>query len=634
MSEQIKATIIAHSKSSVNGKEIVTFELEYPRFIHSEILTHRLFSRNAASSRAIPIEKVIEQVSTSPAVPCHWGKNQSGMQAKEEVTNKINSMGHWIDAASSAAYHAGKLKHHGLHKQVVNRILEPFQMMKTVLTATEFDNFFWLRKHCYSDDTEVLTASGWKFIKDVGVGDEVVSLNPNTKRTEFATVSETVGWKSEGEAIKFTGQGVDLLVSDNHRMLVWEGDDLTFKLAKDLVGTNPRLFKSCVVDGVDKKSLDYKKGKFLGFYLGNGWKYKSKNTHNSGIIVCKGDTHGHNVIAEIYTIAKELFVGKNVSVFVKDGVYHCKVDGKSVYEQFKDYPNATDKDIPNWVFKSSSSLKKGVFDGMLLADSNILKQSGGLKYYTSSAKMADSFQRLCLEVGTSGTLATDDRVGSVSQGVDSLGSNYKIETKSIGYRVSVNLQRNAPKLKETPKFVDYDGTFVCLSLDKNHTLYVRRNGKAVWSGNCDAQPEIKLLAEKMWEALQESNPNTIDPEGWHVPYYKKGFWMQSMEDSLEDALAISSSCCAQVSYRLLDDSLEKARTIYARLVESAPVHASPFEHQASPMDYPDAVDTTELAGIEGATHIDREGNVWSGNFKSWVQYRQLIKNNACWEYKE
>ena len=303
--QQISAKIVAHSKSSVNAKEIVTFELNYPRFCHSEIMTHRLFSRNAASSRAIPIEKVIEQVSASPAVPCHWGKNQPGMQAKEEVTNKINSMGHWIDAASSAAYHAGKLKHHGLHKQVVNRILEPFQMMKTVVTATEFDNFFWLRKHP------------------------------------------------------------------------------------------------------------------------------------------------------------------------------------------------------------------------------------------------------------------------------------------------------------------------------------------------DAQPEIKLLAEKMWEALQGSEPNTLDPKDWHVPYYKKGFWMQGMEDSLEDALAISSSCCAQVSYRLLDDSLEKARDIFKKLVESKPVHASPFEHQATPIQetcYHKGKELNEYGDQgtweEGVTHLDREDNFWSGNFKGFVQHRQLIPDNACWNYKE
>ena len=302
---EIKATIIAHSKSSVNGKEIVTFELEYPRFIHSELMTHRLFSRNAASSRAIPVAKMIEQVRTSPAVPCHWGKNQPGMQAKEELvgSSKIDVMGEWQLAALNAADSADFMSNEGAHKQLVNRILEPFQMMKTVLTATELDNFFWLRKHA------------------------------------------------------------------------------------------------------------------------------------------------------------------------------------------------------------------------------------------------------------------------------------------------------------------------------------------------DAQPEIKVLAEKMWEALQSSNPVELEPGDWHTPYFGAGYWLKDCGVPLEDALAISSSCCAQVSYRLLDDSLEKAREIFRKLVESKPVHASPFEHQATPMKYAKtdgfcADDTFEGLYQEGVTHADKNYNFWSGNFKGWIQHRQLIEDNTCWKYEE
>jgi hypothetical protein len=313
---EIKVKIIADSKSSVDGKRITTFELEYPRFIHSELMTHRMFSRNAASSRAIPISKMIEQVRTSPAVPCHWGKNQPGMQAKEEITGSelIDVKGEWSFAAQNAAESAEFMANEGVHKQVVNRILEPFQMMKTVLTATEFDNFFWLR---------------------------------------------------------------------NHK---------------------------------------------------------------------------------------------------------------------------------------------------------------------------------------------------------------------------------------------------------------------------DAQPEIKRLAELMLEAMNGSEPIPLLPGEWHLPYYgEHGALFGNFSDKeLEDALAISSSCCAQVSYRLLDDSIEKARMVYKRLVESSPVHASPFEHQATPMKYTTCVDQCmsnlnkdpqKLTQLDvewegGITHADREGDYWSGNFKSWIQHRQLIPGNVCNNYKE
>jgi len=306
----ISASIVAHSKCANTGKEIVTFELIYPRFIHIELLVHRLFSRNAASSRAIPASKMIEQVRNAPAMPIHWGKNQPGMQAKEELgkMTKAAVICEWEEAAVQVAVSAKAMSDMGAHKQVVNRLLEPFQWMKTVVTATEWDNWFWLRNHS------------------------------------------------------------------------------------------------------------------------------------------------------------------------------------------------------------------------------------------------------------------------------------------------------------------------------------------------DAQPEIKRLAEVMLESLQTSVPNHLEPGEWHVPYYEHGKWddrggaRDKFCRTLQEALAISSSCCAQVSYRQLDDSLEKAQMIYHRLVESEPVHASPFEHQATPMassqvgNLCPSVNLASFPGSwqDGITHCDKHGRLWSGNFKGWVQHRQLIPNNTKW----
>lgn len=144
----IEAKIIAHSKAPC-GIELITLELEYPRFIHSEFMTHRVFSRNAASSRAIPVKKMLEQVKTNPVVPHHWGQNQAGMQARTEISpdRREEAEHQWRRAAGHAAYFAEQLHGLGLHKQIVNRLLEPFQWMKTIVTATEWDNFFELRRH-------------------------------------------------------------------------------------------------------------------------------------------------------------------------------------------------------------------------------------------------------------------------------------------------------------------------------------------------------------------------------------------------------------------------------------------------------------------------------------------------------
>jgi len=288
----ISAKILAYSRD-YRGRYIVSWELEYPRFIHGEFMTHRLFSRNAASSRAIPVAAMIQAVLDNPAKPIHWGMNQPGMQAKQELEpfEMAHVMLMWEEAAYEAAMSARAMDLMGAHKQIANRILEPFQTMKTVMTATCLDNFFWLRNHE------------------------------------------------------------------------------------------------------------------------------------------------------------------------------------------------------------------------------------------------------------------------------------------------------------------------------------------------DAQPEIRELARLMWEALQGENAVLLEPGDWHVPYFGAGYWLKNCGIPLEDALAISASCCAQVSYRRLDDTLEKAKDIFQRLVDSKPVHASPFEHQATPMKR-----NADFRN-KGITHKDRKGNYWSGNFIGFIQHRQLLDDHTCWEYK-
>jgi hypothetical protein len=142
----LEVKIIADSISNAN-KRITTLQLKYQRFIHAEFLTHRDFSRNASSSRAIPVAKMIEQVRNDPAMPIHWGQNQPGMQASGEVQHTLAAQELWAVSARIAAEIAREMSVLGLHKQVANRILEPFQWIHVVVTSTEWDNFFELRAH-------------------------------------------------------------------------------------------------------------------------------------------------------------------------------------------------------------------------------------------------------------------------------------------------------------------------------------------------------------------------------------------------------------------------------------------------------------------------------------------------------
>lgn len=142
----ISARVIADSISESHHR-ITTLQLAYPRFIHAEFMTHRVFSRNASSSRAIPVRKMIDQIRQEPAMPIHWGQNQPGMQADNEIQHAKAAEDLWRQAARHAAYYADQMHMLGLHKQVANRILEPFQTIHVVVTATDWQNFFDLRLH-------------------------------------------------------------------------------------------------------------------------------------------------------------------------------------------------------------------------------------------------------------------------------------------------------------------------------------------------------------------------------------------------------------------------------------------------------------------------------------------------------
>ncbi len=143
-----KAEIIADSING-HGCRLTTFALTYHRYIHSEVMTYRMWSRNASSSRAIPVEKNIKYVENLQLYPLHWGANQKGMQAYQEIDKEIQQEAilTWDYARENALVAAKKLTSLGVHKQIVNRLLEPFNTITTLVTATDYSNFFAQRCH-------------------------------------------------------------------------------------------------------------------------------------------------------------------------------------------------------------------------------------------------------------------------------------------------------------------------------------------------------------------------------------------------------------------------------------------------------------------------------------------------------
>jgi hypothetical protein len=148
MSCEVK--IIEDSINPYNGVRLTTMQLKYWRGFHSEFMTHRVFSRNASSSRAIPIKTFLKQVWNDPAMPIHWGANQPGMKARTELTGfrKWFAQAIWkVTGKAVCAFVWTANLVSKPHKQTFNRLLEPWQYISVIVTATEWDNFFELRDH-------------------------------------------------------------------------------------------------------------------------------------------------------------------------------------------------------------------------------------------------------------------------------------------------------------------------------------------------------------------------------------------------------------------------------------------------------------------------------------------------------
>jgi thymidylate synthase ThyX len=139
-----RARVIADSISP-QGFRVTSIEALMHRFVLAEANTHRVFSRNSASSRAIPFGKQVEKVLTDPAYPVVWASEKKGMSGGEEIEDTVTAKLLWDAARDAAVRNASELANLGVHKSIVNRLLEPHMWHTVIITSTAWDNFFKLR---------------------------------------------------------------------------------------------------------------------------------------------------------------------------------------------------------------------------------------------------------------------------------------------------------------------------------------------------------------------------------------------------------------------------------------------------------------------------------------------------------
>ena len=193
----ITAKVICDSISE-QGIRLTTFEIEYPRIVMSEFNTMRAISKNSSSSRAIPVSKMLEHTKNINLKPVYFGSKKSGMQAGDELDGNdlINAKLFWEAALFDAVTWATELDELGVAKEVTNRLVEPFQLVKVVCTATDWGNFFNLRLHPDSDPNICMLA--YKMYESMEK-----SKPYELKEGEYHLPYVNVGWNGKGEMCYF-----------------------------------------------------------------------------------------------------------------------------------------------------------------------------------------------------------------------------------------------------------------------------------------------------------------------------------------------------------------------------------------------------------------------------------------------
>lgn len=366
---------------------------------------------------------------------------------------------------------------------------------------------FWLHNNwgaCYDRETEVLTETGWMKFSDLPRDVKVATLDPATHRLEYQQPTAYHKIPYSGDLIHFRCQGVDLMVTPNHRMYVhpvksrfpddpkeWrvveaQECNLHFRTKKDAfwVGEDVETHK---VGDVDVPMDDWIE--FLGYFLsegccGNGKARKIKRKKYAAAaaamgINCRDEWESERVSYTVMICQKK---PEGVALMegvlsrlpwkfcrVKEGwVVHCK----ALWQQLRVLGKAHEKRIPNYVRQLCRRQQRILFDAMMAGDGTY---AGHATYYTSSPGLADDVQELLLKIGLAGDVSRTDRVGR---------DNGSGVTRHVEYRVNVKMERLTPRPQHghRPLYVPYLGAVYCVTVP-NGLVYVRRGGVAQWSGN-------------------------------------------------------------------------------------------------------------------------------------------------------
>ena len=367
--------------------------------------------------------------------------------------------------------------------------------------------------YCYSQDTEVLTNEGWKFFYDLSGAESVATLNPISNVIEYQKPVGYNKFKYKGEVYKLDSRRIDFCVNPGHKLFVGVGntyykcDKSNFKLlpVNDVMGYKFLKFKrNGVYHGNDVNYFELPSVKYNNYrYSDYGDVIKipmSDWLRFFGIWLAEGDL-GRRKNKFSYVVRISLN-DENNRLLVKSwceklgfGVLEYRrwllISNKQLYMYLDQFGKSHDKFIPDHIKNLSVEYLKILFDSMMLGDGDV----DGHRYTTASKKLADDFSEICFKLGKS-TIKKFDDVQS-SSGFKNNGV----------YRIYIANKYFEPIVENNIIMDDYDGYLYCVEVPKYHIVYVRRNGKAHWSGNTYGE-RLEYQIEKVIEMYKNDGYGT------------------------------------------------------------------------------------------------------------------------------
>lgn len=359
-------------------------------------------------------------------------------------------------------------------------------------------------KLCYDEDTEVLTSRGWLHFKDVTLDDNVATMNPDTFEFDYIKPSKVMSYDHDGQMYKIKSQLIDLLVTPNHNMFVKMRGSDSFELlpAESIYGKRVSYKKDAKWDGKDVKwfyfppyTVGHRWGviakpgvkmemdtflMLMGMYLSEGHSFDIRS--GSGIRISQVKNDGVRICSDALKKAgiRFSFVGHQFTI--------C---GRWLYNYFKQFGHSYEKYIPDFVFGLSVRQQNILYKWMMWGDGH-RAHGRDITYTTSSKRLADDFQRLCLHIGKSARIIHKDGPGSHHGMID----GREIVTKHDGYSVQIINSKLTPTVNhghvrsqhiQEEGFVMYSGKVYCCTMPKWNVIFVRRGGNVCWCGNSPEQ---------------------------------------------------------------------------------------------------------------------------------------------------